>query len=84
MGHSIIGYIGGFLLAVCGLPQAIECAKTGNANGLNWMFLLAWFFGEVFMFAYVIQSGDIPLIMNITFNLILVIIILRYKMHPRE
>jgi len=80
---EIIGWIGSVLFAFCGLPQAVECFKKGHSRGLNWGFLLCWFFGEVLTIVYVLPKMDIPLLFNYGFNLIILLIILRYKIWER-
>ncbi len=78
-----IGWIGSILFAICGLPQAIQSIKDGHSRGLNWFFLLAWFWGEVFTIAYVLPKMDMPLLANYTANMIFLLIILRYKIWER-
>ena len=73
-----IGYLGGLLLAICGIPEVIRTVKDGCCH-LGWAFLLLWFFGEVFMEIYAFGLRDYPLIFNYTFNLVLVGIMLFYK-----
>ena len=81
---DIIGYIGSIMLAVCGLPQAIESFKTKSSEGLTWGFILLWFFGELFTFAYIIPKMDLPLLINYSANIIFLIIIIYYKVNPRK
>ena len=79
-----IGWIGSALFAVCGLPQAIQCARDGHARGLNWFFLLAWFGGEVLTIIYVYPKMDLPLLANYAVNMVFLIIMLRYKLWERK
>ena len=81
---EIIGYIGSILLAICGLPQAIESYKTKSSEGLTWGFILLWFFGEIFTFAYILPKMDLPLLINYSANLIFLIIILYFKIFPKK
>jgi uncharacterized protein with PQ loop repeat len=81
---EIIGYIGSILLAICGLPQAIESYKTKSSEGLTWGFILLWFFGEIFTFAYILPKMDFPLLINYSVNLIFLIIILYFKIFPKK
>lgn len=81
---EIFGWIGSILFAVCGLPQALQSYRDGNSDGLNWFFLLAWFFGEIFTMVYILPKGDIPLISNYVINICFLVVILRYKMVPRK
>lgn len=79
-----LGWIGSVLFAVCGLPQAVECIKKGNAHGMTWSFLILWFLGEVFTLPYIINSGQLPLLFNYTLNFCFVVVILYYKIKPRK
>jgi len=79
---EIIGWIGGILLAFCGLPQAIESYRTKSSNGLTWGLLLMWFWGEVFTIIYVIPKWHWPLIFNYTANIVFLAVILYYKIRP--
>jgi uncharacterized protein with PQ loop repeat len=79
-----IGWIGGILLAFCGLPQAIESYKLGHSRGLTWGFLIMWGVGELFTIVYVIPKWHWPLIFNYTANIIFIGIIVYYKIKPRK
>ena len=79
-----IGWIGGILLAFCGLPQAIESYKTGKSDGLTWGFLIMWGVGELFTIVYIIPKWHWPLIFNYTANIIFISIIAYYKIKPRK
>jgi len=78
------GWIGSFLFALCGLPQAIQSYTEKHSDGLNWLFIISWFFGEIFTLVYIIPKGDIPLIVNYSVNLVFVLVIAYYKLYPRK
>jgi uncharacterized protein with PQ loop repeat len=79
---SLLGYIGGGLLAVCALPETIRTLKDKTCH-LGWGFLLLWFFGEVFMLIYGLGLKDLPLILNYGINLVLIGPMLWYKIKAR-
>jgi uncharacterized protein with PQ loop repeat len=79
-----LGWFGSILFAICGLPQAIQCAKDGHSRGLNWFFLLCWFGGEVLTTVYVWPKADWPLLSNYLVNMIFLLIMLRYKIWERD
>jgi uncharacterized protein with PQ loop repeat len=81
---DIIGYIGSIMLAICGLPQAIESFKTKSSEGLTWGFLGLWFFGEILTFIYVLPKMDLPLLINYSANIIFLAIIIYYKINPKK
>ena len=79
-----IGWFGSLMFAICGLPQAIQCARDGHANGLNWFFLIAWLLGEICTIIYVWPTGDYILLSNYCVNLVFLAIMLRYKIYSRD
>ncbi len=81
---ELIGWMGAALFALCGFPQAIQCFKDGHSRGLNLWFLLSWFGGEVLTVIYVFPKQDYPLLANYFMNLILVLIMLKYKFWERK
>jgi uncharacterized protein with PQ loop repeat len=79
-----IGWLGSIMLALCGLPQAIESYKTKSSEGLTWGFILLWFIGELFTFAYVMPKMDFPLLLNYSANIIFLSVIIYYKINPKK
>lgn len=73
-----IGYLGGILLTICGIPEVVRTIKDGRAH-LGWNMLILWFLGEIFMIGYAIYLMNGPLIMNYVFNFFVVAIMLYYK-----
>ena len=80
---EIIGWTGSALFALCGLPQAVQSTREGHSHGLSWLFLLMWFWGEIFTLCYVWPKMDYPLLANYFVNRVFVVIILFYKIFPR-
>jgi uncharacterized protein with PQ loop repeat len=78
------GWVGGILLAFCGIPQALHCYRKGNAEGIDWVFLMVWLGGELLTIAYVFPKQDLPLLFNYAMNIVLLLIIVRYKVWPRN
>jgi len=77
---SILGWLGASLLALCGLPAAIDVIGKGTAEGYSQAFIGMWFAGEVLTLIYVIlrHGFDKPLIFNYGLNLTFISIILYY------
>lgn len=74
---ELIGWIGAFLLATCGLPQLIKTIRTRDFSGLSLTFVLWWFAGEILTLSYVIYTAwRWPLIFNYSINIIVCIVIL--------
>jgi uncharacterized protein with PQ loop repeat len=81
---EFIGWIGAIAFAICGLPQAIASHKQGHSNGISSFFLALWIIGELCTLTYIIPNKQYPLIFNYVFNIIFTLIILWYKLNPRE
>ncbi len=79
---DFFGWTGSALFAICGLPQAAQSYREKHSDGLNWYFLLAWFFGELFTLLYIWPKSDWPLIANYSVNMVMLCVILYYKINP--
>ncbi len=79
-----VGWVGGMLLAVCGIPQTIKTVKDGHARGLAWSFLLMWFGGEILSFIYLLPTENVPMLINLGVNTIFTSIIIYYKKNERR
>jgi len=76
---EIMGWAGAFMLGICALPQAISSYRNKDSSGISFLFLLLWLGGEVFTLVYIVNTtGQLPLIANYLFNIICLIVILRY------
>lgn len=76
---NIIGWIGGILLGLCALPEAIHTVEKGQ-NDSSWLFLLMWILGEICLLIYVAPKKEWPLIFNYIFNILLISILIYYKL----
>jgi len=83
---ELIGWVGSFLLTFCAVPMAWQSYKEGHTNGVNMPFLQMWFWGEILTLIYVLSQPELlyPLIANYAFNIVLIVIILKYKIYPRN
>ena len=81
---EVIGIAGAICFAICGMPQAIQCAKDGHSRGLSWSFLSLWFMGEIFTIAYLWPKQDWILLSNYILNFASLLLMLRYKIWERK
>jgi len=72
------GLLGSLLLTFCGVPELIRTIKNRRCD-VGWGFTLMWFFGELFCLFYGFDLNETPLIINYTFNFIIVGIMLYFK-----
>lgn len=79
---SLIGAIGAFLLAFCGLPEVISSLRKGYC-GASWGLLVTWVSGEILTFVYILgTSADIYLLFNYGVNILLISILILLKRKP--
>jgi len=82
---NIIGAIGSAMLAICGLPQAIQSVKSKSSSGISSSFLILWGVGEILVILYVLNTTkDTILLINYIFNIIIVGIIAFYKIKSTQ
>ena len=83
---EVLGWAGSILFSLCAFPQCVKTYKTKSAKDLSWMFLMMWFFGEIFTCTYVVikntQVGEyqIPLIANYILNFALLVYLILSKL----
>lgn len=80
---EMVGYIGGILLALCGIPEAFMSIVKGR-SGVTMGLALMWWLGEIAMLIYVFEIASPPLLINYLTNVICTTIIVRYKLWPRN
>jgi uncharacterized protein with PQ loop repeat len=73
-----IGLIGNLFLTFCAIPEVIRTLKDKRCH-LGWGFLSMWFVGEIFCFFYGFSLNEIPLMINYTFNLVVVSMMMYFK-----
>lgn len=74
----MIGWIGGICMAICALPEVIQCLRKGN-TGCSWGLLTLWTIGEVCLLIVELDSPYIPRVFNYIFNIFCLVILLFYK-----
>jgi hypothetical protein len=82
---ELIGWIGSFSFAICGLPQAVRSTIDGHSNGLEWGFLLLWLIGELGTIYYIWDDRKrlAPLLFNYCLNIVFLWVVIFYKLFPR-
>ena len=75
----MIGMIGSLFLTFCAIPELVRTIKDKKCH-IGWGFLLMWLFGEIFCFFYGLELREIPLIINYSFNLIVVSTMTYFKL----
>jgi uncharacterized protein with PQ loop repeat len=90
MTPELIGWLGAFLLATCGLPQAWKTYRTKKCEDLSWVFILFWFGGEVLTLTYIILNNlkvgnfQPPLYFNYGLNIAILFYLIYAKMRYKQ
>jgi len=80
---EILGSLGSFLLAICGIPLSYSALKSGKSE-INSGFLYLWSLGELLTLIYLVSIGEKIIIWNYIANLVLLIPVILYKIRPRK
>ena len=80
---EIIGWIGGIMLALCTVPQAIQSYRQKHSLGISKLFLGMWLAGELLTATYVFPKHNYPLLFNYAVNVVCLVIIGWYKYRPQ-
>jgi uncharacterized protein with PQ loop repeat len=86
LGGKTLGWAGASCFAFCAVPQVIQTLRDGHARNLSSLFLWMWFWGEILCATgSVLDVGLVPwLLFNYSFNLLCVLVLLKYKLFPRR
>lgn len=77
-------WLGAILLALCGVPQAFKASRDPRSTlALSWVFLGAWWLGELAMLSGFWCLVSWHALANYTFNLALVSYLIRVKWSVR-
>jgi len=82
----LLGITANILLGACGVPQAWKAYQTKSAGDISLGFLLMWGMGDVLglIYNYLALGNNLILLTNYLVNLLIVLIILRYKIKTKE
>lgn len=82
---EMFGWLGGMLLAFCGLPEAIKTVWNRRCD-VSFSFLIMWLFGEVLSLVYVAFKNEqvdlLPLLLNYGINIVFILVMLYFKWRP--
>lgn len=83
---DIIGWVAAAILAMKAVPQVMKSHRKGNGKGLSPTFLWLWLVGQSLMLTYLLLQPTfiVPVITTVAINLVMVIIIMRYRYFPRK
>ena len=77
---EVIGWVGSFLFSICAIPQAYQSYKEKSSKGINSLFLITWFLGEILCLLYgFLVELPYPIMVNYIVNLSCLLVIAYYK-----
>jgi len=79
-----IGWIGTFLYAVAGWPQAINSIRRGNSDGVRIGFLSMVIVGGFLHVAYSLHLDSSPLVVCNTSTILAMGVVMKYRLAPRR
>ena len=83
MKNEIIGSLGAFFLAICGLFEVIHAFKHGG-TGISSGLLYSWYIGEILCMIYVLGKNKevklLPLLYNYGLNIVFISILILFKL----
>lgn len=82
---AVISSIGSLILLIRIIPQIIKCVKQGHGKGISKLFLVAWLVGEgMILTHFMISNDNLGLIMNYSFMIVCILIVMFYRFFPRK
>jgi len=77
---EVIGWVGSFLFSICAIPQAYQSFKEKSSKGINSLFLITWFLGEILCLLYgFLVELPYPIMVNYIVNLSCLLVIAYFK-----
>lgn len=80
---DLIGSLGHILLAVCGVPAAIETLRK-KYTPVPWSLLIPWGLGEVLALMHAIYYSFTPTYVNYITNIVAIGIMVYYKLKGKS
>ena len=78
-----IGWIGGVCMALCAVPEVIQCLKKGY-TGCSWGLLVLWFIGEVCLFVVELEHMYAPRFFNYFVNIACLVYLIKCKITEKR
>lgn len=78
-----IGWIGGVCLALCAIPEVVQCLRKGY-TGCSWGLLILWMIGEVCLFAVELEHMYMPRLFNYLVNIACLSYIIYCKLRKKR
>jgi uncharacterized protein with PQ loop repeat len=76
------GFVGGIMLSICSIPEAIKSYKE-KACHIGWGMLLLWLGGEIGLLVYEVKTMALPRLINYFLNLLCILVLIFYKRYPK-
>ena len=75
------GFLGGIMLSICSVPEAIKSYREKKCD-IGWGMLLLWLGGEIGLLVYEVKTMALPRLINYFLNLLCIMALVFYKKFP--
>ena len=75
------GFIGGIMLSICSIPEAVKSYREKVCH-IGWGMLLLWLGGEIGLLVYEVKTMALPRLINYFLNLLCILVLIYYKKNP--
>ena len=75
------GFVGGIMLSICSIPEAIKSYREKKCD-IGWGMLLLWLGGEIGLLVYEVKTMALPRLINYFLNLLCILVLVFYKKSP--
>ncbi len=75
------GFIGGIMLSICSIPEAVKSYQEKVCH-IGWGMLLLWLGGEIGLLVYEVKTMALPRLINYFLNLLCILVLIYYKKYP--
>jgi hypothetical protein len=83
---ELFGWIGSFLLSVCGFPEVVKAIRNKRCDLSGW-FIGMWGAGEIAALIYTVEKSQyvslVPLLLNYGLNILFVTVFVLYKIRRK-
>ena len=75
------GFVGGIMLSICSVPEALKSYREKKCD-IGWGMLLLWLGGEIGLLVYEVKTMALPRLINYFLNLLCILVLVFYKKNP--
>lgn len=81
---QLIGFVGGAITTLGGVPQIIKMARTKRTQDLSWGMVMSWLIGLTLTTFYGVSMKQPPIYVNSSLSLIQTYVMVAYKLYNEK